>query len=568
MEILQVFYSVFSSIVTALAVPNEFIRLGSPILGMIALVPLYIAVSGAKSFNKAGLYTGLQLFFTHILSSYWLGRFKDFAIFTLGASALTYFAFGYCFGNYLYAVFYYTDKKNPLKAYSVKSFSFSTDKIIYFASVWTIYEWFKSVGFLAYPWGTLFMTSYNWQTLKQIMSVTGSLGVSYLFSLFACVIAQGIILLPDVPKYKINNNPLKFYALTASYCMTLFVISVIFGMVQLSLRNHDRFAEKSMNVIMVQHNNNPWEGSLIKTIENSQIETMEALKEYEDEGKNCDLIVWNESSLAIGGFFPETYDKIYAFWPPSLPFKTFVEELGIPLLAGGPAHYPDDEKNALNAAILFDKTGKITDFYGKHHLVPFAEEIPFADSVFVQKFLNRLVGFSNGWTAGKYYVLFTIETNDGNKVDFSAPICFEDAFPDVCRGLYNFGSEIFVNITNDSWSATNSAELQHFVVASFRTIEYRTSMIRSCTSGYSAVINDRGQVIADMPLFKQAHLNTTVPIYKRSTTTYSRFGNWIMYIIFLYVVSYLLQVFFKTKREQNCYKIMRKQYENEIDIDK
>lgn len=97
----------------------------------------------------------------------------------------------------------------------------------------------------------------------------------------------------------------------------------------------------------------------------------------------------------------------------------------------------------------------------------------------------------------------------------------------VCRALFRAGSEVFVNITNDSWSMTNSAEYQHFAIASFRAIEFRTTLIRSTNSGYSVVINPKGQVIADMPLFEEASLYTSVPIYKRQVTVYCIFGNWL-----------------------------------------
>ena len=50
---LQVFYSVFSSILETLAVPNELLKFGSPFCGMIALVPLYFAIHKSKSFNEA-----------------------------------------------------------------------------------------------------------------------------------------------------------------------------------------------------------------------------------------------------------------------------------------------------------------------------------------------------------------------------------------------------------------------------------------------------------------------------------------------------------------------------------
>ena len=284
---LQVFYSIFSSILTALAIPNEIYKFGSSFYGMIALIPLFIAIHNSKSFNEAGLVTGLQIFVTHLLSSYWLGKFKDFAIFTLGASALAYFAFGFVFGNYIYAVFYYTEKSVGRKNGTPRSLEASSSsplcQILGFASIWTIYEWFKSTGWLAYPWGTLFMSAYRWHTLKQICSITGTLGITYLFALFSATLAEFIILSgklpfqllnfevkktdeeaiffgkihfirPHLKNYKCSTytDILFSYRLTAIYCVTLFVISCTFGVYQYKIQPQ---VNKTLNVTIVQHNN-------------------------------------------------------------------------------------------------------------------------------------------------------------------------------------------------------------------------------------------------------------------------------------------------------------------------
>ena len=540
-----------------MAIPNELLKFGSPLYGMIALIPLFKAIHNSKSFNEAGLLTGLQIFLTHVLSSYWLVKFKDFAIFTLGASALAYFFFGFVFGNYIYAVFYYTDgnkAKNPLRQYEIKSLKNPFYQIIGFASIWTIYEWFKSTGWLAYPWGTLFMSAYRWHHLKQICAVTGTLGITYLMALFAAVIAKGLTLDRNTSKGMIFS-----YRLTAIYCIVLFVVSCSFGVY--SYKTQPK-VKSTLNITIVQHNGDPWNpGVSMKNIKVSMEETDKALAELAEQSEKCDLVVWNESTLSAGGLFPEALDKAFSVFPrqsvsetyKSKPFSEYVTNLGIPLLSGGPAHYENEEKSPLNAAILFGKDGKIVNFYGKSHLVPFAEEIPYADTKFVQNTMERLVGFSNGWTAGKKYVLFQIEDNDGNPVYFATPICFEDAFPDLCRELYNMGSDVFVNITNDSWSETNSAEYQHFVVSSFRAIEHRTSMIRSCTAGYSVVLNSTGDVIDDLPLFETTHKNVKVPIYERSSTIFSKFGNWIMTIIFIFTGILFVKLFLENIRKEKIY---------------
>ena len=559
MQILQVFYSIFSGIITALAIPNELFLLGSPLLGIIALIPLFVVISRSKSFAEAGLLTGLQLFVTHMLSSYWLGRFKDFAIFTLGASGVAYFVFGFVFGNYLYLPFRYTDGKNKLKSYSIYASSYPVQQILSFAAIWTIYEWFRSTGFLAYPWGTLVMSAYRWNLLTQIASVTGTWGITFIFALFSAVLAKGILIIPDAKRYETNKAPIKMYAQTAALCMTLLAISVFFGAGQYLL---NRQPEKYVKVSMIQHNSEPWRSSQRTIITTSMEQTENALNEYannpEKPGEKPDLVVWNESSL--GYSFPRALQR-YKTYPKEKPLIPFIQEVGVPFVMGAPA-YLDNAENTSNAAVYFDKDGNFVDAYGKIHLVPFAEVIPYADHPLVKKFMGSVVGFSNGWQPGQNYKLFTLPLENGDSIKFTTPICFEDAFSDLCRRLYLFGSELFVNITNDSWSETKSAEYQHFVISSYRTIEHRTSMLRSCTSGYSVVIDSLGRVVADMPLFTTGYLNAEVPVYKRTMTTYSRFGNWMIYVLFVLAFLYSIYLFVILQKEKKYYNALQIEFDS------
>ena len=224
-------------------------------------------------------------------------------------------------------------------------------------------------------------------------------------------------------------------------------------------------------------------------------------------------------------------------------------------------------------AILFDRKGEFAGFYSKIHLVPFAEAIPFPDNPLVQFFMEEIVKFSAGWSAGSQYVLFRIPAGKGgfagrpleygrpaqaviplnsdgcaypqvtaqytgetgenpdNFVSFTTPICFEDAFPDVCRKLHKIGSEVFINITNDSWSQTKSAEYQHFAAASYLAIEFRSTLVRCANAGYSVVLDPAGRILADMPLFTEGAMGTQVPVYRRTQTCFAALGDWFAWLL-------------------------------------
>ena len=240
------------------------------------------------------------------------------------------------------------------------------------------------------------------------------------------------------------------------------------------------------------------------------------------------------------------------------------------------------KRKRTNSAILFDKNGIFSGFYSKIQLVPFAERIPYAENPIMNFLMRNIVGFYSSLAPGFQYAIFKIplkenqefetpldfnreksaeikldkngnsiqkerikfsENNQENPLSFlkfSTPICFEDSFPSVCTNLFKLGSEIFVNITNDSWSKTNSAEMQHFIASSYLAIEYRTTLLRCANSGYSVAVNPAGKILYDLPLFKEDSMGISVPIYKRQITIFSIMGDWFAYILIFAVFSYII----------------------------
>lgn len=540
-RILQAFfYSLLSAVLVATGIPNEFFLLGSPIIGLISLIPLYVALYKAKSFKIAGACGSLQFGMVHILSSFWLANFGDFAIFTLGASAAAYFVAGFVFGQILYIPFYFSNKgENRLKEAAGRAPFASAIRILLFTSVWTFHEWFKSIGFLAYPWGTLIMSAYEWKILTQIVSFTGTWGISFLFAMFSAVCGEGIYLLH---RYSRGTGAFavpytKSYAYTAAACILLFCCSICYGFYELSV---DRQPVKTLEAVLVQHNQNSWDQDNSKNASIAIELTRKALEEEQKKPnpQKADLVVWSESVLSYS--MPESL-PILEFTPSKSPLLPEIRKIGIPFLIGTP--YTENMERWLfsNSAVLFSSDGSIIDHYGKIQLVPFAEYIPYSDQEWMRDFMEAIAGFSSGWLPGNRYVVFSIPVQNGKTVAFSTPICFEDAFPEVCRNLFLAGSEVFLNITNDSWSLTASAEYQHFVISSYRALEYRTTLVRCTNSGYTAVVGPTGQITCDLPLFVQDSVQASIPIYEREMTMYAVLGDWVpllvsLFIVFIYAV--------------------------------
>lgn len=564
-RILQVFCIFLSAALLSLGIPNEIYLFGSPVLGFIALVPLYLVFANSKSYRDASIFMALHAGLTHLMSSYWLAYFKDFAALTLGASALGTAAIGGLCGLFFYIPFFKCGGPGQKSCPTENRICFTSLKIFWFSICYICYEWVKSTGFLAYPWGTLYQTTYHFKIFTQIADITGVYGISFLMAFFSAIAGEGFLMYFSTATDETKKRRLFGYSCTALTFAALFLSSFLYGIFQYT---RTRLPEKTVNTIMVQQNADPWTLSSDNgTILASERLTQQKLDEAKAAGKNVDLIVWSEGCLKYR--FPRS-ESHYRYFPTEKPLIPFIKETGIPFLLGG-SYAPEYSSKHFNGALLFDSEGNFRGAYPKNHLVPLAEAVPFSDIKVVAEFFKKAIGISAGWSAGDKYTMFSIPCSfpeekipeisnvislkesysDSIKekkpfVTFSAPICYDDAFPDVCRPLVKYGSEFFMNITDDSWSKKKSAEYQHFVISYFRAIEQRTTLARSTNAGYSVVINPAGKIVMEMPLFEEHAEFVQIPVYRRQTTIYQRFGNWLPVLAFLTILfsickSYLLK---------------------------
>lgn len=570
-RILQVFCILFSALILSLGLPNELYTFGSPVYGLISLIPFYLACRNLKGYGEGALLFGLHAVTVHLISSYWLSFFKDFAVVTLGASALYTAVIAFCAGLLFYLPFSRKTKAFNLEQFSTQKESFSIcGKVLWFATVYIIYEWLKSCGFVGYPWGTLSGTMFRWKIISQIADITGTYGISFLSAVFAAFVAEGIYLFYTLPHRENSNTAASQYARLSLTVFSLFALTFVYGTFRLL---EPAKPEKYINAIIVQQNADPWKQDTDNnTILTSQRLTTKKLAEAKEKGQKIDLVIWSEGCLKYSYPIAENHYKNY---PLEKSLANFIKECKIPFILGGTYIRGNlgPGRKLFNAAFLFDKNGEFRGFYGKNHLVPMAESIPFSEYPPVANFLKKVIHISAGFTPGDQYTFFEIPASSSESallpitetislkeslsaqkrkkdeppyVKISTPICFDDSFPDICGPLRKYGSETFINITDDSWSKTKASEMQHFVNSSFRTIEYRISMARSCNSGYSVVLDSKGNIISDLPLFEEAAAIVKIPVYKWKSTVYLRIGNWLphtaaLFALFLIIYTYLVK---------------------------
>jgi apolipoprotein N-acyltransferase len=66
----------------------------------------------------------------------------------------------------------------------------------------------------------------------------------------------------------------------------------------------------------------------------------------------------------------------------------------------------------------------------------------------------------------------------------------------------------------------------HLAIGVFRTIEHRVPLARAVNTGFSALVDGNGEILARLPKNVEDELTIQVPLDDR-TTWYSRWGDWL-----------------------------------------
>ncbi len=538
-----------SALALAAALPNEVARLGIPALGFLCLTPFFYAVGRSGSYRKAAIEGALFGGSAHALSSYWLIHFQDFAVWTIGATTLAY-ALLYAIVACWLRFFSLASQGKELPGGRRTA---SLIRPFLLAAVWTVWEYAKSTGFLGYPWGLIPYSVADLKVLTQGADIAGIYYLTFFLALSSAVLAE--LVLPGR-----SWRPLAFTTLLGT-------LIVSYGL----YKDAEPIpVTAKVPMVLVQHNGDSWEhGGEARALKSCQDLSRRGIAEIQSgsaalaEGRRYRapaLVVWSETVLSRPF---EDYRDYFQKTPAKDPFIPFLHQIGVPLLVGAPVVLDWDNFEATNSVLLLSPEGKILYSYAKRHPVPFAEAIPLMEYQWMRDLMANLVGLEGGWTMGSEATVMEVplpEAAGSDKADqgeartfaFGAPICFEDAFADVCADFFRRGAQALINLTNDSWSKTVSAELQHFTAARFRAIEQRRVLVRSTNGGYTCVVGAKGEVLADLPLFTEDELAVEVPIYDiGGPTAYERFGDWLVFFILGVLALFFLHHLVATHRSES-----------------
>lgn len=217
-----------------------------------------------------------------------------------------------------------------------------------------------------------------------------------------------------------------------------------------------------------------------------------------------DLVIWSETSV---------------------PFLLENPGAGLDMIAdaGGAAHVALgiqrlQDGHFFNSLAVLDPDGRPVHIYDKHHLVPFGEYVPFAQTVLGRSVAGFAGQMLDGYSAGPGPLVLDM----GQFGRVLPTICYESIFARHHRVQPR--ADWIVQVTNDAWFGNWSGPRQHLAQARLRAIETGLPLVRSANTGISAVIDPRGVIVASLDLDLAGVVDATLP-GALPPTPYSRSGD-------------------------------------------
>ena len=480
----------FSAFIASLSFPSKYIENGLPFLAFFYLIPVFYVIWRSK-WSTVWLYGAFYGFLFYLFYNYWLKTFHPLAI--LIAPILE------CVQYMLLFMCLKLSKTLVKRHYSLLATLF-----------YSAYLYLTQQGFLAYPYGNIASALYGFTSLIQIVSVTGIWGLDLIVVLPQVIISECLF----EKEWKTSRWDLLISLLILS--------STWIGGVFVKKKWENKESDRVMRIAAIQHSADTWKGGYStykENFENLKRLTMEAMEE------NPDMVVWSETAFVPSVAWHSAYPNNVATSRLCNDFVSFGSNLGVPLVTGNPEGVIKDKElspilesgdwnwKTYNTVILFSDGG-IKGTYRKQHLVPFTEYFPYEKEL---PWLYNLLLANDykWWEVGEDATIFEY---DG--VKFSTPICFEDTFGYLNAEFVSKGAEMLLNLSNDFWSMSVQAELQHYQLAVFRAVENRVPLLRSTNSGITCLVLPDGSTHGVLDTFTQAWGVYEVPIYKDKTLTF------------------------------------------------
>ncbi len=391
-------------------------------------------------------------------------------------------------------------------------------------------EWIRVNFLTGFGLACLSHSQFEVPAVLQIAPLCGATGITFVLAAVAAAVA--------VATAWIRKEDSKFPALAARVVHAFVAVAILVGVLGFGTwtlakaRKAQSEAEKHehLTVAVIQ----PSIDTLLKPMSLEEVEANFAdrrnLTIAARNKADVDLVIWPESSFRYEDYLSDsprmsredlqTMQKLA--WRSAVgcpaPFAD-----AVPMVVGTATRDPA-RGQAFNSAVLFDEVGEVDARYYKNHLVMFGEYFPIVGMI---PGLNTMFRSFSSWDAGDEFSRFQL-----GEVSICPNICFETTVPRLVRRQLNeleaAGGpiDVIVNVTNDGWFFGTSCLDLHLACNVMRAVEARRPLLVSANTGFSAQIDEMGQLVQVGPRRKEAFLICDVRVPDAVVSVYRGWGGW------------------------------------------
>ena len=197
------------------------------------------------------------------------------------------------------------------------------------------------------------------------------------------------------------------------------------------------------------------------------------------------------------------------------------------IIVFGTNTFDEKQGKTYNSLIAIDKNFKKLYQYNKIKLVPFGEFLP-AENILKKIGIKKITEGYGSFSRGSISQNFLYE-----RYNILPVICYELIFPEIFQDS-NKKTNVILNISEDGWFGDSIGPSQHFIKAKFRAIENNSFLIRSANKGYSAFINNKGQIIKILDPNEPGNIELSIPILNNNHKNKNDL------IFFILLITYLI----------------------------
>jgi apolipoprotein N-acyltransferase len=369
------------------------------------------------------------------------------------------------------------------------------------AAAWTAGE-FARTALLGDPWGLLGYSQAARPVMLQVADFSGIFGVGFVVLLVNACLAE-LALLAAWRGARCSGT-----ARGLALVSLIPLAAVAYGTWRLGESRASADAERE--VVVVQGNLD-FREQWLRSAHDSNLARYVELTRAELAGAPADLVVWPENAVA---FFLDRELGLRNLLGAALDGSR------AQLIVGGPRLESPSPAEFRNSAFALATDTSILGHYDKQRLLPFGEYTP------LPMFAATARASGPEQSAVREFSPGPAEASllDVAGLRVGVVICNEALFGAPAAERVAAGAELLVALTNDSWVGERKYAGQAFEMALVRAVEQRRWLVRASTSGPSAIVDDRGRVVARTPSEAAATLRGRVRT-ERARSLYASVGD-------------------------------------------